>query len=193
VDDLGRLKKIEAELQQRTVPTALRLLEKVQLQMKRLAAEAPVLNANASNFVMSATAPIGIPLKASLPRQAGLGQAMPGLDKGQTAFDLGEPEFSAPPPPPQALAPSAPKEAPVIQAKPASPVNELTAEQAYRLLKVAPSANWTEVEASRRALVGKAQPDKIASLQPAERSAIQEEVRQINAAYKLVSQLRAAD
>lgn len=67
---------------------------------------------------------------------------------------------------------------------------EISVEQAYRILKVTPATSWDAIEFSRRQLVARAQPDRVAKLEPAKRQALQDEARIVNIAYKTLLQCR---
>jgi len=64
----------------------------------------------------------------------------------------------------------------------------MTEEQAYRYLKVQPSAGWEQVELARREVVARAQPDRLEGLAPEKRKLLQDEGRLANAAYKSLLQ-----
>ena len=68
---------------------------------------------------------------------------------------------------------------------------EMSIEQAYSVLKVAPASSWDVVEASRRELVARAQPDRVAGMELAKRKSIQDEARAVNIAYKTLLQARS--
>jgi hypothetical protein len=68
---------------------------------------------------------------------------------------------------------------------------EMSVEQAYRVLKVTPASSWDVIEASRRGLVARAQPDRLAGLDPAKRKALQDEAHVVNIAYKTLLQPRS--
>jgi hypothetical protein len=67
---------------------------------------------------------------------------------------------------------------------------EMSVEQAYRILKVTSAASWDAVEFSRRQLVARAQPDRVAGLEPAKRKGLQDEARVANIAYKTLLNTR---
>jgi len=68
------------------------------------------------------------------------------------------------------------------------PSTQMTEEQAYRYLKVQPSAGWEQVELARREVVARAQPDRLEGLAPEKRKLLQDEGRLANAAYKSLLQ-----
>ncbi|MDT7517963.1 hypothetical protein RAE19_04290 [Rhodoferax sp. TBRC 17660] len=70
----------------------------------------------------------------------------------------------------------------------AKPVLAMSKEQAFKILKVSPTASWEQLEKSRRELVASGQPDKLAGMAPDVRQSIQEECKQVNAAYKFLLQ-----
>jgi DnaJ-domain-containing protein 1 len=74
---------------------------------------------------------------------------------------------------------------------PAAPVSTMAPEQAFKILKVAPSATWEQIEHSRRDLVAKGQPDRLIGIPAEKRKAVQDECRQVNAAYKALLQFKA--
>lgn len=104
--------------------------------------------------------------------------------------------------PPQTLNDTSPKPSETLAAipssvsapvgSPAKPVDPapglMTMEQAYRILKVSASATWESIEQSRRELVARAQPDKLAGLPEDKKKAVQDETRLVNAAYRLLAQ-----
>ena len=59
-------------------------------------------------------------------------------------------------------------------------------EQAYRVLKATPASSWDAIEFSRRQVVARAQPDKVAKLEPVKRKALLDEAREANIAYKVL-------
>jgi hypothetical protein len=50
-------------------------------------------------------------------------------------------------------------------------------EQAFKILKVAPSATWEQIEHCRRDLVAKGQPDRLIGIPAEKRKAVQDECR----------------
>lgn len=87
--------------------------------------------------------------------------------------------------PSQALPGRAPQRALVLLPTPA-----LTLEQACRLLKVLPTAAWEVVDAARRALVARAQPDLLRDLSTARCDALQDEARLVNQASQKLFEAR---
>jgi DnaJ-domain-containing protein 1 len=67
----------------------------------------------------------------------------------------------------------------------------MSKEQAFKILKVSPATSWEQIEQSRRELVARAQPDKLAGLSAEKRRALQDECRQVNAAYKSLLQTKS--
>lgn len=113
------------------------------------------------------------------------------LVQKQGSLDLGGlPTASATPQRPVPLAPILEK----TVSKPAEvvppPPPNLSAEQAYKLLKVPMLASLEQIEQSRRELVARAQPDRLASLTPDKRKALQDECRMVNAAYRVLLQTK---
>jgi DnaJ-domain-containing protein 1 len=66
----------------------------------------------------------------------------------------------------------------------------MTQEQALRTLKVSGTASWEQIEQSRRELVARAQPDRLVGLSAEKRTALQDECKQVNAAYKALLQFK---
>ena len=104
-----------------------------------------------------------------------------------TDFEL---SFSAPAPSIQAASFSA-----VVTPTPAPPKTPSTStaavmskERAFKILKVSPTTSWEQIEQSRRELVARAQPDKLAELAADKRRALQDECQQVNDAYKSLLQ-----
>lgn len=62
----------------------------------------------------------------------------------------------------------------------------MSLEQAYRVLKATSTSSWDAIEFSRRQLVARAQPDKVAKLEPVKRKALIKEAREANIAYKVL-------
>ena len=62
--------------------------------------------------------------------------------------------------------------------------SEIGLDAAYRILNVSSATSWGAIELSRRQLVARAQPDKIAGLPLEERKAKQNEARRVNIAYR---------
>lgn len=71
---------------------------------------------------------------------------------------------------------------------PIAQLQRMPDEQAYKCLKVSPSAGWEQVEQARREIVARAQPDRLQGLSPEKRKALQDEGRLANAAYKSLLQ-----
>ena len=67
----------------------------------------------------------------------------------------------------------------------------MSVEQAYRVLKATLVSSWDDIEVSRRQLVARAQPDRVAKLESAKRKALQDEAREANVAYKVLLQARS--
>lgn len=198
--DLGKLEKIEHELKRRSVPSALRLLEAVQKEKAKLSGDKEFEQLEIPDFmapVVKSRPAQATSTNTPVPKQAGLGLDMPGFDIATGGVGVDSAVVTPASKKNLVTAPSAPTRNPIVQvsvlAKAVLPAIELTTEQAYRMLKVPATANWELIEASRGALVAKAQPDKIVALPPTQRAALQEEARQVNAAYKLLLQLRAAE
>lgn len=174
--DLQALKNLTNELAYRSTPRATALLDKAQRVLK--------FAENNRKKVASTTA-------APADTRDLIGTPTPTQD----GFEFEVPVF-------------APAETPRRQSKPAAPVGsqpvpavlpllavplakdpepapvEMSVEQAYRILKVTSATSWEAVEFSRRQLVARAQPDRVAGLEPARRKALQDEARVANIAYK---------
>lgn len=97
-------------------------------------------------------------------------------------------ELSSSAPAPSAQVASRPADVtptPSPQSSPSvSTVPVMSKEQAFKILKASPATSWEQIEQSRRGLVARAQPDKLAGLPADKRRALQDECRQVNAAYK---------
>ena len=72
-----------------------------------------------------------------------------------------------------------------------SPIPAMTLEDALKVLKVTTSAPWESIETSRRQAVERAHPGRLASLSKEKRSAVKEEARVANAAYRVLLQARS--
>lgn len=72
-----------------------------------------------------------------------------------------------------------------------SMVVAMTTEEAYKELKVQPSASWELIEQSRRKIVQKGSPALTRSLTPEQRDRLNEAARRANAAFRLLGNLRA--
>lgn len=73
---------------------------------------------------------------------------------------------------------------------PVAPVPAIAPEQAFKFLKISPSASWEQIESSRRELVAKGQPDRLMGLAAEKRKELQDECKQVNAAYKALLQFK---
>ncbi len=118
-------------------------------------------------------------------------EKQPRLAQTQGSLDLGGTP-TAPAIARQPLVGAAPTDNQVsIRTVDASSPSNLTAEQAYKLLKVPMLASWEQIEQSRRELVARAEPDRLAGLAPEKRRALQDECRMINSAYRVLLHARS--
>jgi Winged helix-turn helix len=62
---------------------------------------------------------------------------------------------------------------------------------AFRVLKATSASSWEAIEFSRQQLVARAQPDRVANLEPAKRKTLQDEAREANIAYKILLHSRS--
>jgi DnaJ-domain-containing protein 1 len=67
----------------------------------------------------------------------------------------------------------------------------MTLEDALKVLKVTTSAPWESIETSRRQAVERAHRDRLDSLSKEKRSAVKEDARVANAAYRVLLQARS--
>lgn len=72
-----------------------------------------------------------------------------------------------------------------------APTVALTQEQALKVLRLPATASWEQIENSRRELVARAQPDRLIDLSIEKRKVLQDECRQVNAAYRALMQSKA--
>jgi hypothetical protein len=68
--------------------------------------------------------------------------------------------------------------------------NRINVEMAYRILKATPSSTWESIEQTRRQLVQRSHPSRVASMNEENRAKILEESRGVNDAYAVLSTLR---
>lgn len=168
--DLPALKNLINELAYRNTPRAAALMDKAQQVMKFVE--------NHRKKVASTTAApvetrdlIGTPT----PSQVGFEFEVP-------VFAPAEVSIEQPTPAAHMISQPLPV---VLTALSKEPVSiEMTVEQAYHILKVTPATSWDAIEFSRRQLVARSQPDRIAKLEPAKRKALQDEAQVVNIAYK---------
>ncbi len=164
--NLKVLKQLEHELRFRQVPRALALLEQVQAAIR------------ATN---SAAAPV---TTGSAPaKQPDLWTQPPAVQP-------------AAPPPPTAQHPSIQPAGPAATPRPPTavtprPGSAMTFDDACKLLKVSASSPWQEVEQARRQLVQLSHPERVASLVPERRDQVRAEAKRVNAAYAVLSAVRA--
>lgn len=163
--NLKVLKQLEHELQFRQVPRALALLEQVQAAIR------------AAN---SAAAPV---TTGSVPAK------QPDLWTQPQAV-----QPTAPPPPTAQHPSSQPAEQAPAPRPPTAgtppPALSMTFDDACKLLKVAASSPWQEVEQARRQLVQLSHPARVASLTPERRDQVRAEALRVNAAYAVLSATR---
>lgn len=74
----------------------------------------------------------------------------------------------------------------VVASAPVTAPIPMSVEQAYRILKATSASTWDAIEFARRQLVARAQPDRVAKLEPAKRRALLDEAREANIAYKVL-------
>ncbi|HEY5211970.1 MAG TPA: hypothetical protein VIJ38_03010, partial [Acidobacteriaceae bacterium] len=63
-------------------------------------------------------------------------------------------------------------------------------EEAYKALGLTSSASWEAIETSRRRLVDRARPDKIAALKESQRESVKREANLANAAQSILAKSR---
>ncbi|WP_228535768.1 hypothetical protein [Noviherbaspirillum malthae] len=188
--DTKQLKKLEAELQYRNVPRAIALLDKVQKAIK-LAKTASL----ASPAPCKAAPDLEQPLTPPPGRQPQL------WDEPKSPLPVAAPVSSAPAHAVAKPSTSLPPAAALHPAKPATPVTTVEdddveqvpwplPEEAYKILKVAPSANWELIEKARRQLVQHSHPDNLATLSPDRRAQVRYEAKRANAACQVIWQSR---
>jgi len=171
MSDSKVLKQLEHELQYRQVPRAVALLAEVQAAMYGLL---PALDPKPV-----AKSPPPPPAPAPQP----------------FLWDTPEPAaHPAAPPPPAVAAPVASRPALAAAharlANPPSPAMPI--DDAYKLLKAAPSSTWEAIEQARRSLVQASHPEKVRTLPEARRNQVLAEARRVNEAYATLSQARCA-
>jgi hypothetical protein len=93
----------------------------------------------------------------------------------------------APPAPPIPLAAF---DSPRQEAR-SGPSGNLSVEQAYRTLRIGPSASWEDVELARRRVVQKSSPEVTRGMPERDRLALLAEARHANAAYEVLLSDRA--
>lgn len=166
-DELLDLKE---ELEIRTTQRAKGLQEKVVERLSKM----QKVNAAPSKPLVSApilkthgNIPVEVPVFVAAPTRANAIRA------GLTAAPIAPPTLSSP-----------------VSALPSTSA-VMTQEQALKVLKVPVTASWEQIEKSRRELVARAQPDRLAGLAADKRRALQDECRQVNAAYKSLLQAKS--
>jgi hypothetical protein len=80
----------------------------------------------------------------------------------------------------------------VVALAPETATLAMSVEQAYRTLKATSVSTWDAIEFARRQVVARAQPDRVAKLEPARRKALLAEAREANIAYKVLLQARCS-
>ncbi len=168
--DISGLRSLVNELVYRSTPRATALLDKAQRMLKVKEGVRKINDVE--------------PSPPPTTNQDWAGPAIP----HQNGFDFEVPVFApgkaSDIPSIERVTPLAPKPTALVP-KAAEPTHiQISTEQAYRLLKVTPTASWETIEAARRELVSRAQPDKVASLPPDSRKTLLDEARLINLAYK---------
>lgn len=180
--DLPALKQLIVELAYRNVPRATGLLDKARRVLKFVESRKKESTSGASTPTdmrdrtgTSTPTPNGfgfeIPIfaPAELPRRL----AKPGPTSNVQPVPVVLPTFTA-------------TTASVTEPEPIA----MSVEQSYRILKVTSASTWDVIEFSRRQLVARAQPDKVARLEPSKRKALLDEAREANIAYKVLMQAR---
>lgn len=182
--DLPALKRLIGELAYRNVPRAITLLEKAQRELK-------FVESHRKESVSGTSPPMDSRDLVGTPTPS------------QNGFEFDDPIF--PPtelpkrPPSQELVAAVVQPAPVVlpvptttEAEVPEPASiEMSVEQAYSVLKVTSALPWDAIEFSRRQLVARAQPDRVAKLELAKRQAFQDGARDANIAYKVLLQARS--
>lgn len=190
-DDLTQLTKIEGELKWRSVRTAMRLLDKVQKQQAKVLAtqkaaplgQKPTAGSDLFGYSTQPVIPTtGDIARKPVQKQDSLGLEIPGFTNA-----VSNPESRVP-----VFVPS-PKQNAKASEAPERQTAEMSAEQAYRLLKVTAAAPWDAVEASRRDLVSRAQPDKTLGMPADKRTQLQADARLVNLAYKKLLDAKLAN
>lgn len=180
--DLSVLKNLIGELAYRNTPRATALLEKAQRVLKSVEDHRKTVASTTASPVDTRDL-IGTPT----PTQVGFVFEVPVFVPAEI------PRRQLKPAAPVGTQP-VPVTLPVLAvplAKEPEPVPiEMSVEQAYRILKVTSAASWDAVEFSRRQLIARAQPDRVAGLEPAKRKALQYEARVANIAYKTLLNTR---
>jgi DnaJ-domain-containing protein 1 len=161
--NLKVLKQLEHELQFRQVPRALALLEQVQTAIP------------AAGTTPAPVTPVALPVKH------------PELWPQPTAVPPTAPLPSPRRPLAQSAAP-VPLPATVVTHRPGP---SMTFDDACKVLKVSPTSPWQEVEQTRRRLVQMSHPDRVAALAPERRDQARAEAKRVNAAYAVLSAIRA--
>lgn len=66
----------------------------------------------------------------------------------------------------------------------------MSSEEACKVLRVAPGADWEMIEKARREIVQRSQPDKVRDLDPEKRKALIEHAHRVNEASRVLLELR---
>lgn len=160
--DRATLKQLEEELRHRQTPRATALLEAVQTAMRKpVAATVTVPAASPQPFAPS-------------PRQVPTAPAA-----APASTDIAPPQ-----------GPTSPIAA-KSQATTPPPLPQMSLDEAYKLLRSAPSSTWSAIEQSRRQLVESSSPSRTASLTSEQRDRILEGARRINSAHAVVFSMPA--
>jgi hypothetical protein len=165
------LEQLEHELQYRQVPRAVALLAEVQAAMYLAAPGAPAVAPQPS--MRPPTPPV---LQPDLWER----RAVPPVAASPAAVQPHPLELTAGKvvPPPPASQP---------HAGPAMSIDE-----AYKVLKVAPSSTWESIEQARRRSVQQAHPQRLKSMSTEKRMQIQSEAKRVNAAYAVLALQRGS-
>lgn len=178
------LRQLENELQHRQVPRAIALLEKVQAAIAA-SGGAPRETTSRAQTTPPPTAP-------APPRQPDLWGQAP-VTAAPPARPPPAPPVAAVPPPqvPRPAPPIRPADAPAA-AKPVAPTAPtMPLEDAYKLLKATAGSTWGSIEQTRRQLVEQAHPSRLKSMSVERRAQHLSEARRVNAAYAVLSKMRA--
>lgn len=181
--DLPALIRLIGELAYRNVPRAIALLDKAQRVLK-------FVESNRNESLSGTFTPTDSrdPLDTPTPSQNG--------------FEFDVPIFAPTElpkrPPAQVTVAAVAKPVPVVLPVLMTVTDELSepapfemsVEKAYTVLKATSASPWDAIEFSRRQLVARAQLDRVAKLESANRQALQNEAREANIAYKVLLQSR---
>lgn len=182
--DIKTLKTLEEELKYRNVPRAGLLLDKVQLALRTVQPTPTEVSKTISGPGTSGASPQGA-LWGEEPERTVSPPVQEAVTQPVNPKIVTIPEGS----PTKVTPPKAPTPK-VSERKPLEEMTAMSVEEAYKVLKSTPGANWDAIELSRRQLVQQAYPEIVAGLSAERRAKVQADAKLVNAAYAVLVSAR---